>query len=189
MKTNLTLLLLLAVLTGCQKQRTESEKASTQLVVFAPIDAVRITVDGQPAVTIKGKSFRSFPVGPGKHTVEVGGRSLQLELSAYDRMVVPVVADQCYAALDVSLSHYGKHARPIAPAVERRMRHSEPFMLPRGLYLSESDLPNSLKQGERALLLRSAACDALDAMEARTRGGSTAGQARRSGGGAAPAPR
>lgn len=143
----------------------EAASEDTKLIIFSPGQPSKVVVDGGAAIEISAGKFSQIPVGPGKHSVVINGdRTLEINLEAFDRWVVPVMNDQCFMSLDVSLSHYGE--QPSAPPmVTARKQASEPFKLPGGNYLREDDLPRSRKQSARALLFRSAGCAEIDALE------------------------
>jgi hypothetical protein len=137
----------------------------TKLIIFSPGQPSKVAVDGGAAMEISANTFSQIPVGPGKHSVVINGdRTLEINLAAFDRWVVPVMNDQCFMSLDVSLSHYGENSKA-APVITARKQASEPFKLPAGNYLREDDLPRSRKQSDRALLYRSASCAEIDALE------------------------
>lgn len=166
MKNHRTLLLAtsLGMLSACGwLDKAASE--DTKLIIFSPGQASKLVVDGGAPIEISAGKFSQLPVGPGKHTVVINGdRTLEINLEAFDRWVVPVMDDQCFMSLDVSLSHYGE--QPSAPPmITARKQASEPFKLPGGNYLREDDLPRSRKNSQRALLFRSAGCAEIDALE------------------------
>jgi len=137
----------------------------TKLIIFSPGQPSKIAVDRGAAIEIPAGQFSQIAVGPGKHSVVINGdRTREIDLAAFDRWVVPVMNDQCFMSLDVSLSHYGENASA-PPMITARKQASEPFKLPGGNYLREDDLPRSRKQSDRALLFRSAGCAEIDALE------------------------
>ncbi len=105
----------------------------------------------------------------GAHLGEDSGGSIQHQLiieTGHDQFGLPVLAEQCFAALDVTASLYQRTAgagQPIRlPHVSRRYREQEPFRIPRNYYYREQDLPDSTKETVGVYLFLTLPCSHLD---------------------------
>lgn len=153
-------------------EKAAAEK--TKLVLFSPAEDVTVTIDGGDPVEVKAGRFKEVPVKPGKHELLVGGeREILVEVEAFDRWAVPLVADQCFMSIDVSLSHYSADNKKAlgGPDITKRRQTSEAFKFPPHHYLVESELPQSRSSAQQSLLLRSLPCEQIDALEKGVQGG------------------
>ena len=117
------------------------------IVLFAPPrGAVRVSVDGAPALTLAAGEHRRLRARRGEHTVAVeGGPRFPVQIrNGFDLLGVPTLAEQCFVELDVTLSHYGEGGSP--PKVSKRDRVTGPFQLPKTYYLSEDELPRQVSE-------------------------------------------
>lgn len=156
---------LFAASPGCGAMK-KAAREGTELVLFAPDQDTTVIVDGETA-TVPGGKFKTFAVGPGDHEVVVGDRKTAVTLAAFDRYAVPLVDDQCFFSIDVTLSHYSSgHGGALGSIdLEQRRTESTPFEFPPSHYLDESELPETRTGANRTLLLRSLACGEIDRLE------------------------
>lgn len=158
--------LLLPSLLGCGMMEAQA-KAGTKAFLFAPGEQVVVTVNGEDPATLD--TYVGLSLGPGVHTIAVeGGPQVSVTLEPFDELVVPLVEDQCFMSLNVSISKYGSGQS--APKFAGRMQRSAPFALPKGHYHSEAALPDSITSGQQVFLLRSTLCYVVDDLEFGTTG-------------------
>ena len=122
-------------------QKMWESRRPGRIVVFAPPDRdVELTVDGE-RLALKAGGFARRELAHGGHHVAVKdgpARDLQIR-DGFDLLAVPTLPTQCFAEIDVTLSHYGQ-ARS-RPKVTRVFRRDRPFQLPKTFALSEAELP------------------------------------------------
>lgn len=141
---------------------------SGEAVFLAPGEPVTLSIDGGPAVQVPAKGRHEAKLGVGPHTVEVVAPSKlerTFEIAKHETVVVPVVQTQCFATLDVSLSHYDLGGKQHAPRLVRTNSADAPFRLTSGLYTSMADIPASRTSGASVIVLRSASCKEIAALE------------------------
>lgn len=154
------------------------------IVVFAPPDAAtRVRIDGGAPFDLAAGEVRRIPAGHGVHDVDVetpAAIHLHAEVtSGRQHRGVPTLATQCFAELDVTLSHYGDTAGKQPPKVVRITQESDVFEVPSVFPLGESELPDHLtdrvgRDGEIAhvelmQLYRTVPCTAKDDPQAALR--------------------
>lgn len=139
-----------------------------EAVFLAPGEPVTLSIDGGPPVELSAKGRHEANLGVGPHTVEIlSPTKLErtFEISKHKTVVVPVVATQCYATLDVAQSHYELGGKQRAPKLVRTNRADAPFPLTSGQYTSMADIPDQRTSGASVIVLRSASCDDIAALE------------------------
>lgn len=122
-------------------QKRIQSKQDGRLVLFAPADrGVEVSVDGTRHALAAG-GFLRISLSHGSHRVEVvGGITREVSIaSGFDLIAVPTLPVQCFAEIDVTVSHYGKSG--VAPTVTRRFQRDRTFSLPSIYALSEAELP------------------------------------------------
>ncbi len=139
------------------------------LVLLAPGEPITVRVDGGPEVELSARGRHRVKLPTGPHRVEVLApraleRSFDVEHNA--TTIVPVVDDQCYATLDVTMSAYEVGGAAQAPRLVRVTQNSEPFALTRGHHTSMAEIPKSRTTGASVVLLRSAPCEDLAKLQA-----------------------
>ena len=140
---------------------------SGEAVFLGPGVPVTLSIDGGPPIEISAKGRHEAKLGTGPHTVEVVApakleRTFEVELHA--TVVVPVLAEQCFATLDVSLSHYDLGGKQRPPRLVRTNSADVPFPLTSGHYTSMSDIPETRTSGASIIVLRSATCEDVAAL-------------------------
>lgn len=139
-----------------------------EAVFLGPGEPVTLSIDGGPPVELSAKGRHEAKLGVGPHTVEVVAPAKlerTFEISKHKTVVVPVLAKQCYATLDVSLSHYELGGKKRAPKLVQTNRADAPFPLTSGHYTSMADIPDQRTSGAMVVVLRSASCDDIAALE------------------------
>lgn len=139
-----------------------------EAVFLAPGEPVTLSIDGGPPVEISAKGRHEAKLGVGSHTVEIlAPTKLErtFEISEHKTVVVPVIATQCYATLDVSLSHYELGGKQRAPKLVRTNSADAPFPLTSGHYSSMADIPDQRTSGAQVVVLRSASCEDIAALQ------------------------
>jgi hypothetical protein len=125
------------------------QKKDGEIVVFAPPDAAaRVRIDGGEPIDLKPGEIRRLQAGHGAHDVQVEvpqalQRQPTLESGRQSRGV-PTLATQCFAELDVTLSHFGESAGKEPPKVLHITEESDVFEVPGPFALSEAELPDHL---------------------------------------------
>lgn len=148
------------------QERAAQEK--TTIVLFSAVDDAEVAIDGAAPVAVEGGKFKQLSVGPGEHELVIdGARKLRVKLEPFDRWAVPLVEEQCFMSLDVSLSHYSADDKKAlgGPNIARRSQTSEPFEFPPNHYLVESELPANRTSANQTLLLRSLPCSEIDRLQ------------------------
>ena len=148
--------------------RVNQGKHDSELAIIGPGQPITFTVDGGQAVTVPAKGRKIIKVEPGRHTVAITAPAPlehSVQVPEFKRVIVPAIRDQCFAKLDVSLSHYGKRRQKIAPALRELKKTSEPFELPKTHHLHPNELPGSNVEGQPVWLYRSASCAALEKLQ------------------------
>jgi len=126
------------------KQRKDGE-----IVVFAPPDAAaRVRIDGGAPIELAPGEIRRVTLGHGTHDVDIEApqalhRHATIE-SGRQLRGVPTLATQCFAELDVTLSHYGESAGKEPPKVVKVDEYEGEFEAPSPYALTESELPKQL---------------------------------------------
>lgn len=133
-----------------------------EVVILGPGEPVKVSIDGGPPVEISAKGRHKADLGVGSHTVKVlapAELERSFEITKHKTTVVPVLSTQCYATLDVSLSHYDIGGKQRAPRLVRTNSADAPFELTSGHYTSMAELPDKRTSGATIIVLRSASCD------------------------------
>ena len=125
------------------------QKKDGELVVFAPPDAAaRVRIDGGEPIELAPGEVRRIQAGHGLHEVTIEApqalqRRPSIESGRQSRGV-PTLAAQCFAELDVTLSHYGETAGKEPPKVLHVTQETDVFEVPSPFALSEAELPDHL---------------------------------------------
>lgn len=125
------------------------QKKDGEIVVFAPPDApARVRVDGGAPIVLAPGEVRRIQAGHGVHDVQVEApvalqRQPKIDSGRQSRGV-PTLATQCFAELDVTLSHFGESAGKEPPKVLHITEESDVFEVPGPFALSEAELPDHL---------------------------------------------
>jgi hypothetical protein len=125
------------------------QKKDGELVVFAPPDVpARVRIDGGTPIDLQPGEVRRIQAGHGVHEVQVEApvalqRQPKIESGRQSRGV-PTLATQCFAELDVTLSHFGETAGKEPPKVVRITQETDVFEVPSPFALSEAELPDHL---------------------------------------------
>lgn len=145
-----------------------------ELVVIAPGQPVRFSVDGGEPIEVSARSRQVLELPAGSHSIKVlEPAALEREVEVLDRktVIVPVIEEQCFATLDATMSHYrlseeeeAGASQQRAPRFVRSIRSSTPFELPYATYTSPDDFPEERESGDSVMLLRSAACADIEAL-------------------------
>lgn len=156
------LALLLPSLLGCGMMEAQTKDGTRVYLMTAGVPL---------AVSINGEEDKrlgdpvALGLGPGTHSIAVrDGAQVSVTLEPFDRMVVPLVANQCFISLNVSMSNYGGGDQKV-PKIQGRMQRSQPFAMPKDHYVSDSALPDSISSGQQVFLLRSTPCHVADDLE------------------------
>lgn len=139
------------------------------LVVLAPGTPTTFTIDGGESRT--AASVFKLDLPPGAHTIafsEPSAREVAFEIAANRKLVVPAIQQQCYVALNLSLSHYARDdgKRMGGPTLQYLERQSSPFSPPGDHYFSEAELPEKRSSSKMAGLYVSGTCADLEKVEA-----------------------
>jgi hypothetical protein len=147
------------------------------MVLFAPADApVTVIVDDGAPVALAPGEVRRLEAEHGAHTVRTADgavtRTVTVE-SGRQLRGVPLIAEQCFVELDVTMSHYGESAGRERPTISQSFRHAEPFAVANVWPLTESELPSHTTDRVRSdgtyadvqlvHLFRTVPCAAMDA--------------------------
>ncbi|MFL5322543.1 MAG: hypothetical protein ACJ790_22980 [Myxococcaceae bacterium] len=127
---------------------------SPSVVVLAPVNGkgVKVSVSGDPAITIAAGEYKVIDVSKGKHTVEIEdvatGKKQVTEVQVMrngENYVVPVNASQCLVVCDVGQSHYGDpyEKNPPSPKCTTRHHGTDAFLAPDDSYFSMKSLPTT----------------------------------------------
>jgi hypothetical protein len=155
----------------------EGERPGT-IVLFAPPDTpARVRIDDGEPIELPAGSVRRLEAEHGPHVVRVEAptpleRVVHVESGRQHRGVA-TLGEQCFAELDVTLSHYGESAGTRPPGVNQVERHTEVWEVPSTFHLTEDELPDHTTDtvngdGEYTnvqlvQLYRSVPCEAADA--------------------------
>ena len=154
--------LLLSSLLGCGMMEAQT-KDGTKVHLMSAGTPLAVSINGAEDKRLDNPV--ALGLGPGTHTFAVrDGREVSVTLEPFDEMVVPLVDEQCFLSLDVSMSNYGAGDRKV-PKIAGRMQRSEPFAMPKGHYSSDAALPSSITSGQQVFLLRSTPCHVADDLE------------------------
>lgn len=134
------------------------------VVVFAPADSAARVRIGEETGTVEPGASQVFALSRGSHRIDIqSAESISHELDleeASDLWVVPAAREQCFEELDVTGSHYGAQSKP---HVMQRYARTEPFLISREFYFSESELPATAPDPpQRVYLLRLIPCGPPD---------------------------
>ena len=140
-------------------------------LVFAPKKTpVMVVVDGSEAVRVPAGGFLELKMSTGDHSLrlELGSGSIEHRITiktGNELFGLPVIAEQCFAALDVTASLYKRAAAEQPkrlPHVSKRYREQKPFQIPLNYYYREQDLPPSTKETVGVYLFLTLPCGLLD---------------------------
>lgn len=141
---------------------------SGEAVFLGPGVPVTLSIDGGPPIEVSAKGRHRAKLGAGPHTVDVVAPSKlerSFEVAQHETVVVPVLAKQCFATLDVSLSHYDLGGKQRPPRLVRTNSADASFPLTSGHYTSMADIPETRTSGASILVLRSASCEDVAALQ------------------------
>ncbi|MEM7156595.1 MAG: hypothetical protein AAF799_27355 [Myxococcota bacterium] len=132
------------------------------VVLLGPGEPVKLSIDGGPPIEISAKGRHEAELGVGSHTIEVlspAKLERSFEITERKTTVVPVLSTQCYATLDVTLSHYDIGGGKRAPRLVRTASADDAFPLTAGHYTSMAEIPEKRTSGATVMVLRSASCE------------------------------
>ena len=163
---NLDLLMLLALLLpsllGCGMMEAQT-KDGTRVYLMTAGEPLAVSINGDEDKRLGDPV--ALGLGPGTHSIAVrDGAQVSVTLEPFDRIVVPLVPNQCFISLNVSLSNYGGGDQKV-PKIQGRMQRSAPFAMPKDHYVSDAALPDSITSGQQVFLLRSTPCHVADDLE------------------------
>ncbi|HET6583857.1 MAG TPA: hypothetical protein VFG69_10420 [Nannocystaceae bacterium] len=126
----------------------KDRKDGTIVVLAPPEAATRVRIDGGEAIEISAGEVKRIPAAHGVHDVDIETpaalhRHAEVK-SGRQLRGVPTLASQCFAELDVTLSHYGETAGKRPPEVVKITQETDVFALPSVFPLAESELPDHL---------------------------------------------
>jgi len=138
-----------------------------EFVVLGPGKPVTVSVDGGPPIeiTAKGRHAETLPLGT--HAIKVlapDAREVSFEVQERKTTIVPVLSPQCFATLDVTMSHYEVAGDSRAPRLAGVKTADAPFVLTPGHHTSMAALPKRRTSGASVLVLRSATCEEIAAL-------------------------
>ncbi|MFK7928098.1 MAG: hypothetical protein AB8H79_07900, partial [Myxococcota bacterium] len=153
---------ILASLAGCGMMEAQT-KDGTQVHLIPAGESLVVSINGDEEKRLSKPV--TLGLGPGTHTIAVrDGAEITVTLEAFDKVVVPLVPNQCFLSMNVSLSNFGEGGRKV-PKISGRLQRSEPFPMPAKHYVSNSALPSSITSGQQVFLLASQPCNVADDLE------------------------